>query len=84
MDSRLRGNDEQRTVVKVVILGLDPGIHCVFNLSTKDTYFLVEVEFLSGYIRKIGKSKDYPTPYFSSSSPLYDVIIKNLNPKNRS
>jgi len=31
------GNDKQKQSVKIVILGLDPGIQAVFNLNTKDT-----------------------------------------------
>jgi len=31
------GNDEQKQTLKIVILGLDPGIQGVFNLNTKDT-----------------------------------------------
>ncbi len=39
--------------------------------------FLAGVEFFSGYIR-LEKGKDYSTRYLSSSTPLYDVIIKDL------
>jgi len=31
------GNDEQKQSPKNVILGIDPGIQCVFNLNTKET-----------------------------------------------
>ena len=34
------GNDEQRQTVKIVILGLDPGIQGLFNINTKDTKFI--------------------------------------------
>ena len=36
------GNDEQKQALKIVILGLDPGIQGVFNLNTKDTNKLSE------------------------------------------
>ena len=35
------GNDEQKQAVKVVILGLDPGIQSLFNISTKGTKLLI-------------------------------------------
>ena len=35
------GNDEQKPPLKIVILGLDPGIQGLFNLNTKDTLFLI-------------------------------------------
>jgi len=31
------GNDKQGQAVKIVILGLDPGIQSLFNINTKDT-----------------------------------------------
>jgi hypothetical protein len=34
------GNDKQKQVVKIVILGLDPGIQSLFNSNTKDTNLL--------------------------------------------
>src|SRR4030042_6700779 len=34
------GNDKQKQPVKIVILGLDPGIQGVSNLNTKDPFFL--------------------------------------------
>jgi hypothetical protein len=30
------GNDEQKQAVKIVILGLDPGIQSLFNLNAKE------------------------------------------------
>ncbi len=34
------GNDEQKQSVKIVILGLDPGIQCLFNIKAKDSFAL--------------------------------------------
>ena len=31
------GNDKQEEALKVVILGLDPGIQSLFNINKKDT-----------------------------------------------
>jgi hypothetical protein len=31
------GNDKQKHAVKLVILGLDPGIQSLFNINTKGT-----------------------------------------------
>ena len=31
----------KKQALKIVILGLDPGIQCVFNLNTKDTKKLI-------------------------------------------
>ncbi|OGW23805.1 MAG: hypothetical protein A2X59_10015 [Nitrospirae bacterium GWC2_42_7] len=38
------GNDKQKQSLNIVILGLDPGIQAVFNLNTKDTYFLMPMK----------------------------------------
>ncbi len=45
------GNDEEKQPLKVVILGLDPGIQGVFNLNTKDTKKLVSI-FLNPSLAK--------------------------------
>ncbi|MFA4918469.1 MAG: hypothetical protein WC581_04370 [Thermodesulfovibrionales bacterium] len=37
------GNDKQKQPVKIVILGLDPGIQGVSNLNTKDPKILSKI-----------------------------------------
>ena len=37
------GNDKQKQPFKIVILGLDPGIHGVSNLNTKDPKILIRI-----------------------------------------
>ena len=67
-------NDEQKPPLKVVILGLDPGIQGVFNLNAKDSYFLTAKQiYYEGpriYIHPLpipppskgGRWKDKPSP----------------------
>jgi len=50
-------NDKQKQSVKIVILGLDPGIQTVFNFNTKDTKFLKE--FCNKILRNAYDEIDY-------------------------
>ena len=37
------GNDKQKQSLKIVILGLDPGIHCIYDLNTKDRRLITQL-----------------------------------------
>jgi len=37
------GNDKHKQSLKIVILGLDPGIHGIYNLNTIDRKFITQL-----------------------------------------
>ncbi|OGW39158.1 MAG: hypothetical protein A2Y97_13070 [Nitrospirae bacterium RBG_13_39_12] len=41
-----RGNDEQNQSFMNVILGLDPGIQCVFHLNMKETFIFIIINMV--------------------------------------